>query len=143
MSRTSTDSTTAFVHNLPESADELQAVLSAERQQLKRSLDELGSAVREKVNVKSQLREHPLLTVGVAFAGGVLLGVLSKRAMADDDVDDGTFRRPGTKAAKRRRTGGGAFGHMTSTIAALVGQRLASVAEDTVRNALARRRDPA
>ncbi len=129
-----------FAEDLPESADELQAVVAAERKQLKRSLDELGNAVREKVNVRSRLRENPLITVGAAFTAGIVLGVLSNRATGGAP-DGNAPARPIWHSSPSRPSVGSAFGHMASTIAALVGQRLASVAEESVRSALAHRRD--
>ncbi len=128
-----------FTESLPESADDLQAVVRAERQELKRSLDELGTAVRDKVDVRSRLLEHPLMAVGAALSAGVVLGILSNKAMQSG----GSGRTPAasspTRAASPQPKSGIGFGHMASTVAALVGQRLANVAEEAVRNVLARR----
>lgn len=138
----STNATNGFADNLPESADDLQEVVRAERQELKRSLDELGSAVRDKVDVRSRLLEHPLAAVGAALTAGVVLGVLSNKAGggrfsgrdAASSSSDSDVSAPPTSAGN-----GFSLGHMASSIAALVGQRLANVAEETVRNVLARR----
>lgn len=148
MTTVSTSIETEFVDNLPESADALEAVVRAERQQLKRSLDELGSAVREKVNVRSKLREHPLITVGAALAAGVALGVMSNRVTDRRDAWSDSLVAPSPKTDRMHRGTSsqtqfsGTLGNMASTVAALVGQRLASVAEDVVRSALSSRRRP-
>jgi alpha-beta hydrolase superfamily lysophospholipase len=142
----STSIETEFVDNLRESADALEAVVRAERQRLKRSLDELGSAVREKVNVRSKLRGHPLITVGASLGAGIALGVMSNRVTDRCDARSDAFLSPAPKtqcmhrATSSQTQFSGTLGNMASTVAALVGQRLASVAEAVVRNSLSRRR---
>jgi len=93
----STSIETEFVDNLRESADALEAVVRAERQRLKRSLDELGSAVREKVNVRSKLRGHPLITVGASLGAGIALGVINNRVTDRCDARSDAFVSPAPK----------------------------------------------
>lgn len=138
MNGISTNPSNGFTDNLPESADELQTVLRAERKELKRSLDELGSAVRDKVDVRSRLLEHPLMSVGAALAAGLILGVLSNRAVASSAPSSAPPGAAVKLAGKKRKAKSNTFGQMASTVAALVGQRLANVAEDAVRSALTR-----
>ena len=126
----------ATIADLPDSADELAAVMRDERAQLKHSLQALGSAVKEKVEWRSHVRDNALAVAGVGFLAGAALGVISAR-------------RGGVSAAAPGRTGrerpGNGVGlsmlaNMSATIAAMVGRRVAGVAEDALRQALTKRR---
>lgn len=126
--------------HFPDSADELQAVVRAERTQLKLSLDELGTVVRKKVDVRSRLFEHPAVTVGAAVAAGVLLGVLSNKVSAGDRSRGASFHGADRRTGGSSTSSSSGYGRIASTIFALAGRRLADIAEDTVRDALAHRR---
>jgi hypothetical protein len=128
---------------LPDSAEDLEAVVRAERQRLKRSLDDLGHAVREKVDVRARLVEHPAVTVAAAFTAGAVLGALSNR-QAKHSSKQRLLPPASQRTLQGRSMAGGvrdSFGQMATTVVTLIGQRLARVAEDTVRQALARRDD--
>lgn len=132
--------TSEFSDNLPESADELEVVVLAERQKLKRSLDELSTTVRDRLDVRTRLMEHPLMTVGAAAAVGVALGVLSNRA-ARHSRASGTPERESSKSKSVSRSQSGQlFGNMALTVSTLVGQRLADLVTDGVRKSLGPRK---
>lgn len=134
--------TSTFTDKLPDSSDEIEAVVREERKQLKASIEELGSAMRDKVDVRTQFREHPLAAVGIGFAAGIVLGVLSSRATNGRDAS----RIPGRAKARRKHSyesngaESGKLGKIGAAIMGMVGSRVADLAEDTLRDSLARRR---
>jgi hypothetical protein len=90
------------------------------------------------MDVRARLLEHPLVTVGAACAAGVALGVLSNRVPRRGDASD---RRPSGSIPEQRAAGpmAGAtapFAAMAATVTTLVAQRLADVAEETLRRVL-------
>lgn len=138
---------TAFTDTLPDNSEELEAVVRAERKQLKASIEELGSAMREKVDVRTQFREHPLAAVGIGFAAGIVLGVVSNRVTnvrgassarrvphhRDDEAAEHFSSANGAASS-------GKMGKFAAAMMGMVGSRVAELAEDTLRESLARRR---
>ncbi len=139
MSDVATNRTSDFSDSLPDSAEELEVVVLAERQKLKRSLDELSTTVRDRLDVRTRLREHPLMTVGAAAALGVVLGVLSNRSANRPRVSEALERDPSTLRSAARSQSGQVIGNMALTVSTLVGQRLADMLTDGVRKTLAPR----
>jgi ElaB/YqjD/DUF883 family membrane-anchored ribosome-binding protein len=134
--------TTTFTDTLPDSSDEIEAVVRHERKQLKASIEELGSVMREKVDIRTQFREHPLAAVGVGFAAGIALGVLSNRATNRRDSSP-AYRNEESHSAHAARSNGttsGTLGKFAAAMMAMVGPRVANFAEDTIRESLSRRR---
>jgi ElaB/YqjD/DUF883 family membrane-anchored ribosome-binding protein len=140
MSEVATNRTGDFSDSLPDSAEELEVVVLAERQKLKRSLDELSSTVRDRLDVRTRLREHPMMTVGAAAALGVVLGVLSNRsAPRRSRVSEPSDHEPSKLRSAARSQSGQVIGNMALTVSTLVGQRLADLVTDGVRKTLAPR----
>ncbi len=128
--------TSEFADNLPDSADELEVVVLAERQKLKRSLDELSTTVRDRLDVRTRLREHPLVAVGAAAAVGVALGVLSNRSSKHSLASGAIERDPRPMRVAAGSQSGQLLGSMALTVSTLVGQRLADLVTDSVRKSL-------
>lgn len=129
-----------FSDNLPDSAEELQVVVTAERQKLKRSLDELSTTVRERFDVRTRLIEHPLMAVGAAMAAGALVGALSNRTDKRERITGASRSVSAQQDFPARKSSGQWLGQIALTVATLASQRLAEVAKDGVRSALASRR---
>jgi hypothetical protein len=131
-----------FTDTLPDSPDALEAVVRAERQQLKASIEELGTVMRNKVNVRSQFREHPLASVGLGLLAGITLGALSNRASKStrhNSPDQKSFGNGQAHSSTSHRESG-ALGKFGTSMLAIVGTRVADLAEDTLRSALSRSR---
>jgi len=138
MSPAPTRLTNGAAMTCPESADALNAVVRAERTELKRTLGELESAVRHKMDVRSRLQDHPLTTVGVACAAGVVLGVLSNRMPPDSSSrdEDRSGRLSARRLAGAMTVATTPFATMAASVTTLVAQRLADVAEEALRRVL-------
>lgn len=113
-----------------------------ERKQLKASIEELGSAMREKVDVRAQFRENPMALAGAGFAAGLIFGILSGRSQnngsstSSASLSEKINRQPshGTKSSS------GTFGKFAAAVSGMVGMRIADLAEDTIRDSLAKSR---
>ncbi len=135
-------STSTFTDKLPDSSDEIEAVVREERKQLKASIEELGSAMRDKVDVRTHFREHPLASVGIGFAAGIALGVLSNQSTNGHGSRSDHRRAQMHREHASHLTGSssGKMGKFAAAIMGMVGSRVADLAEDTLRDSLARRR---
>ncbi len=137
MNRATTRLTNGAAETFPESADDLHAVVRADRSELKRTLGELETAVRYNMDVRARLLDHPLATVGVACVAGVALGVLSNRVQRNDATPTRSVERmAATGAAGAMTVVAAPFVKMATSVTTLVAQRLADVAEETLRRVL-------
>ncbi len=134
--------TTSFAETLPDSPAELEVVMRKERQHLKASIEELGSAMRDKVDVSAKVRENPLAVAGAGFAVGLLFGMLSSRSGAAGDGGASVSRGETSNRRNAPDTGGspGTFGKLAAAVTGMVGMRVADLAEDTIRESLAKSR---
>ncbi len=132
----------SFADTMPGSSDELEVVMREERRQLKASIEELGSAMKEKVDVSAKLRENPLVIVGAGFAAGLVFGMLSGRSResgrhslvtAPNDHGSG-------KPSPTHNGSSGTFGKFAAAVSGMVGMRVADLAEETIRSSLAKSR---
>lgn len=133
---------TSFTDSLPDSPDALEVVMREERKQLKASIEELGSAMREKVDVGAKFRENPLAVAGAGFAAGIVFGMLSGRARTngDDDPSTSLSGKINGKHASDHNRSPGTFGKFAAAVTGMVGMRVADLAENTIRDSLANRR---
>lgn len=135
------DSTT-FAETLPDSPDALEVVMREERRQLKASIEELGSAMREKVDVRARFRENPLAVAGAGFAAGLIFGVISGRSKSNeaDTLSPSLSEKINHKPSAGSNRSPGTFGKFAAAVTGMVGMRVADLAEDTIRDSLANSR---
>jgi len=82
-------------------ADNIKDHIDNERNQLTEKLRELESRVKNATDVREQYYKYPLIGVGLAFAGGVLLSSMirtGKSASATSDFRDEPSRRKQSSA---------------------------------------------
>ena len=60
--------------------DQIEAQIEEERGELRSNLDELGARVRSATDWRHQFRNNPMLGLGLAFGGGLLLASLLRGA---------------------------------------------------------------
>jgi ElaB/YqjD/DUF883 family membrane-anchored ribosome-binding protein len=63
----------------PRSADEIRQRIAAEKELISETVDKVGVRLRETIDWRSQVRQHPLLAIGAAGSIGLLLSALFKR----------------------------------------------------------------
>jgi hypothetical protein len=91
-----------------EKSNQIERQIQAERGQLGQNLNELQSKVEEVTNWRAQFQKRPLLMMGVAVSGGLLLasmtGRRSKRGRrpAEDWAGAGDTHQPGTELQKNK-----------------------------------------
>jgi hypothetical protein len=96
-----------------ERTDQIESQIQEERGELRANLDELGSRVRSATDWRRQFRHNPMLGLGLAFGGGLLLAGLLR---------GGTARNARQYAASTPPTGRGPLRGAWETIqSALVG----------------------
>ena len=82
-----------------ENTSQIEREIRAERTELGRNLRELESKARDIADWRTHHRNHPGLFLGLAFSGGVLLGLLATPSRKPstayaDDVDHDLFDAP-------------------------------------------------
>jgi len=79
-----------------------------ERRQLDRNVYDLQSKVEEFTDWRAQFQKRPMVMMGVALGGGLLLASVSRRRSssrryyADGRADEGQLRRRGTELQKNK-----------------------------------------
>lgn len=66
-----------------EKTDEIESQIREERAELRANLDELGDRVRSVTDWRRQFRNNPVLGVGLAFGGGLLLAAILRSPARD------------------------------------------------------------
>src|SRR5512138_1233900 len=61
---------------MAERSDEIVEHIEHERRNLGRNIDELQTRIASTVDWRTQFDRHPMLMVGIAMGGGVLLGAM-------------------------------------------------------------------
>ena len=118
------------------STKKLEAELNEEKQRLRDTIEELGDVARSAVSWRTQFNEHPLAIMAAAAALGAAAGMIAggRGHNAEDDDEAPRSRRDrGTRRRPRRRSS------VVSHVMTLVAGRLVQVAEDVVRERIARR----
>lgn len=127
----------------PDNSAELEKALRVERGRLRESFEELKHSLREQVDVRTHVREHPAIAAAAALAVGAALGVISarwsgsSRARKDDDHDYEDDDDGGRERFGRTSSAVGQFALMALDLA---GRRVVEVAESSLRDAWARRK---
>lgn len=93
-----------------EKSNQIEREIVAERGQLGQNLNELQSKVEEITDWRAQFQKRPMLMMGVALGGGVLLATMTRgrksqfgRQFAQDRGDGGqSYRGRGTELQKNR-----------------------------------------
>ena len=66
-----------------QTSDEIERYIEQKQSELGDNLTELEQRVKRAVNVRSQIEEHPMASLAVAFAGGLALSMALKRRNGD------------------------------------------------------------
>ncbi len=91
-----------------EKSNQIERQIQAERGQLGENLNELQSKVQEVTDWRAQFQKKPMLMMGVAIGGGLLLASLtgrrsrSKRHLSDDRGHGASEHRRGTELQKNK-----------------------------------------
>ena len=91
-----------------EKSNQIEHEIQAERGQLGRNLNELQSKVEEVTDWRAQFQKRPMLMIGIAAGGGLLLASLtgrrsqSKRHYSADRSDGDSEHRRGTELQKNK-----------------------------------------
>ncbi|MBV9300639.1 MAG: hypothetical protein JOY62_05035 [Acidobacteriaceae bacterium] len=91
-----------------EKSNQIERQIVAQRGQLGRNLNELQSKVEEVTDWRVQFQKRPMLMIGLAVGGGLLLGSVtggksrSKRFYSDDRGDAAREHRRGTELQKSK-----------------------------------------
>ena len=91
-----------------EKSDQIESQIVAERGQLGRNLNELESKVQEITDWRAQFQKRPMLMIGLAAGGGLLLASITGRASRSrpryvkSGTDDGYEHRRGTELQKNK-----------------------------------------
>lgn len=64
---------------MDKSSEQLAAHIESTRRELGNNLEELEGKVKDATNWRVQFQRHPMMLIGVAFAGGVLLSAIFGR----------------------------------------------------------------
>jgi ElaB/YqjD/DUF883 family membrane-anchored ribosome-binding protein len=80
---------------MAETSDQIQRHIQRTREDLNENIIEIQRKVKSAVDWRSQLEEHPLTMIGVAFGAGVVLSALMparggnrrRRRFASDDTN--------------------------------------------------------
>lgn len=86
--------------------DRIEQHLDSERQALRSNLEELENRVRSAVDWRGQFRGHTATFLGLACAGGVLIGLMTARRMQAPPVAEYPLTpgdKPGTAYNGHRR----------------------------------------
>ena len=93
---------------MDEKSDQIERQIVAERGQLGRNLNELESRVQDMTDWRAQFQKRPMLMIGVAASGGLLLASItgrrsrSRRRPAEDSGDGRYEHRRGTELQKNK-----------------------------------------
>ena len=91
-----------------EKSNQIERQIQAERGQLGQNLNELQSKVQEVTDWRAQFEKRPMLMMGVAVGGGLLLASLtrrrsrSRRHFSEDRIDGTSEHRRGTELQKNK-----------------------------------------
>jgi hypothetical protein len=85
-----------------ETSNQIEREIRVERTQLDRNLDDLQSKVEEVTNWRAQFQKRPMVMIGFAIGGGLLLGSVSGRRSTSRRYDANT--RAGEGQPHRRGT---------------------------------------
>ncbi len=91
-----------------EKSNQIERAIQVERGQLGENLNELQSKVQEVTDWRVQFQKRPMLMVGVALGGGLLLASMTgrrskyKRPYGGDQGDGGREHRRGTELQKNK-----------------------------------------
>ena len=93
---------------MDEKSDQIERQIVADRGQLGRNLNELESRVQDMTDWRAQFQKRPMLMIGVAASGGLLLASVtgrrsrSRRRPAEDSGDGRYEHRRGTELQKNK-----------------------------------------
>lgn len=91
-----------------ERSNQIEHEIRVERSQLDQNLNELQSRVEDMTDWRAQFRKRPMMMIGVALGGGLLLGSVSHRSSrgrrhsAEDRSEGGQPYRRGTELQKNK-----------------------------------------
>lgn len=122
-----------------ETSNQIEREIRVERTQLDRNLDDLQSKVEEVTNWRAQFQKRPMVMIGVAIGGGLLLasvaGRRSRRYHTNARADEGQPHRRGTELQKYKALEtfdtirGALIGVAANTLQGFLGQLIPSFRE--------------
>jgi len=119
---------------MDQKAERLKKHIDLERTQLRNNLYEIEDRVKEVVDLRSRYYKNPLIGVGIAFAGGLLLSRFaggSKGQAAKDSGTESLFSAPLHKVSGTLDAIVGAFaGLATNKIEDLIAQAVPGFREE-------------
>jgi hypothetical protein len=110
-----------------ERTEEIEREIEGERERLRSNLEELRARVRSSVDWRTQFRNYPLLGLGVALGGGLLLASLIGRRGGDTRPDGRAYLQ-----ARTSRGRGQLLNAWETLQGALIGMAVSKVTEALV-----------
>src|SRR3712207_382968 len=89
-----------------QTASQLRQELDQKRDELSRDVDMIQEKVKSTFDVKAQVEQNPLASVGIALAGGFLLGMMTGGGKKQPDYGKGSYSYAGGNYPSSSYSGG-------------------------------------